>query len=351
MQRIDPSKTPVKGAVREPVKQSSKQRIAETPTYTKKKKPKSTKRKGGRPGGRSPVPVIPQATARDWIAGARIRTLSLALAPVAIGTAAAYAAEGFEGWHWVRALLCLAVALGLQIGVNFANDYSDGVRGTDDLRVGPSRLTGSGAAKPRTVLAVALFFFAVAAVAGVVLVVLSGHYWLLAVGAACVLAAWFYTGGKHPYGYYGLGEVFVFVFFGLVATAGTTFVQAGTVNLESWIGGVAVGLLASAVLIANNLRDLEQDRLAKKRTLTVLIGSLASRIVFAVFTLVPFGLLVFYVLFYQYADMVYFALLLAIPAAIIALTAKTSHEFLLVLKLSSLTALVYGLGVAAAIAF
>ncbi len=348
---MDPSKTPVKGAVREPVKQSSKQRVAETPTYEKKAKPKSKKRKGGRPGGRSPVPVVAKATARDWIGGARIRTLPLAVSPVALGTAAAYAAEGFDGWHWVRALLCLAVALGLQVGVNFANDYSDGVRGTDALRVGPSRLTGSGAAKPKTVLAVALFFFAVAAVAGVVLVVLSEQYWLLAVGAACVLAAWFYTGGKHPYGYYGLGEVFVFVFFGVVATAGTTFVQAGTVNLESWIAGVAAGLLASAVLMANNLRDLEHDKMAGKRTLSVLVGSLTSRILFAVFILVPFGLLIFFVLFYEYSYFVYFALLLAIPATIIALTAKTPKEFLLVLKLASLNALVFGVGLAATIAF
>lgn len=351
MQRTDPSKTPVKGAVREPVKRSSKQRVVATPTFEKKAKPKAKKRKGGRPGGRSPVPVVVKATAGDWIGGARIRTLPLAISPVALGTAAAYAAGGFEGWHWVRALLCLAVALGLQIGVNFANDYSDGVRGTDDHRVGPSRLTGSGAAKPKTVLAVALFFFAVAAIAGVALVVLSEQYWLLAVGAACILAAWFYTGGKHPYGYYGLGEVFVFVFFGVVATAGTTFVQVGMVTLESWVAGVAAGLLASAVLIANNLRDLDQDRLAKKRTLTVLIGSLASRIVFSIFTLAPFGLLMFFVLLYEHAYAVYFALLLAIPAVIIVLTAKTAHEFLLVLKLSSLTALVFGLGLAAAIAF
>lgn len=351
MQRFDPSKTPVKGAVREPVKQPSKQRVAETPTYEKKAKPKPKKRKGGRPGGRSPVPVIAKATARDWIGGARIRTLPLAISPVALGTAAAYAAEGFEGWHWVRALLALAVALGLQVGVNFANDYSDGVRGTDAVRVGPSRLTGSGAAKPKTVLAVALFFFAVASVAGVALVVLSEQYWLLAVGAACVLAAWFYTGGKHPYGYYGLGEVFVFVFFGVVATAGTTFVQVGTVTLESWIGGVAAGLLASAVLMSNNLRDLEQDKAAGKRTLSVLIGSLASRILFTVFTLIPFGLLMFFVLLYENAYFVYFALLLAIPAIIIALTAKTAKEFLLVLKLSSLTALIFGVGLAITIAF
>lgn len=358
-QRIDPAKTPVKGAVREPVKQSSKVRVAETPTYEKSaaakqaatKKAAAKKRKGGRPGGRSPIPVVTKASAADWVAGARIRTLPLSIAPVALGTAAAYAASGFQDWHWVRALLCLAVALGLQIGVNFANDYSDGVRGTDNLRVGPSRLTGSGAAKPRTVLAVALLFFALAAAAGVVVVVLSGQYWLLAVGAACILAAWFYTGGKHPYGYYGLGELFVFVFFGLVATAATTYVQVGTVNLESWIAGAAAGLLACAVLMANNLRDLDQDRLAGKRTLSVLIGSLASRILFAVFILLPFVLLVFFVLFYANAYFVFFALLLAVPASVIAITGKTPHEFLLVLKLASITALVYGVGLALTIAF
>ncbi len=350
-QRIDPAKTPVKGAVREPVKQSSKVTIAETPTYEKKKPVAKKKGKGGRAGGGWPIPVVHKATLGDWVAAARFRTLSLAIAPVALGTAAAYAASGFLDWHWVRALLCLAVALGLQIGVNYANDYSDGVRGTDDLRVGPSRLTGSGAAKPRTVLVVALVFFALAAAAGVALVVLSGHYWLLAVGAACVLAAWFYTGGKHPYGYYGLGEVFVFLFFGLVATAGTTFVQVGTVNLESWVAGVSAGLLACAVLLANNLRDIDQDRVAGKRTLTVLFGALASRILFTVFVLLPFAGLAFFVLFYENAYYVYFCLLLAIPAAIIVMTAKTSREFLLALKLTSLTALVYGLGLAATIAF
>jgi 1,4-dihydroxy-2-naphthoate octaprenyltransferase len=356
-QRIDPSKTPVKSAVHEPVKTPSKVKIAETPTYEKKKPVAKKKRKGGRPGGRSPVPVVHKATLGDWIAAARIRTLALAIAPVALGTAAAleatgaFPSNGFTGFHWVRALLCLAVALGLQIGVNYANDYSDGVRGTDSLRVGPSRLTGSGAARPRTVLAVALTFFALAAAAGLVLVVLSGQYWLLAVGAACILAAWFYTGGKHPYGYYGLGEFFVFVFFGLVATAGTTFVQAGTVNLESWVAGAAAGFLACAVLLANNLRDIDQDRVAGKRTLTVLFGALTSRILFAVFILLPFVLLAFFVIFYEHAYFVYFCLLLALPAALIVMMAKTPKEFLLALKLTALTALVYAVGLALAIAF
>lgn len=335
--------------MREPVKQSDKRGVAETPTFEKKAKP-ATRKKGGRPGGRSPVPVVKKATAADWIAGARIRTLPLAIAPVAVGTAAAYAATGFQDWHWVRALLCLAVALGLQIGVNFANDYSDGIRGTDKLRVGPSRLTGSGAAKPRTVLTVALTFFTLAAATGVVLVVRSEQYWLLAVGAACILAAWFYTGGKRPYGYYGLGELFVFVFFGLVATAGTTFVQVGQVNIESWLGGVAIGFLACAVLMANNLRDIDQDRTAGKRTLAVLVGSRMSRILFTVFLAIPYGVLVFFLLT-QYGGYVYFTLLIAIPAAIIVMTGKTPAEFLLALKLTSLTALVFGVGLALAIVF
>ncbi len=291
-----------------------------------------------------------KATAADWIGGARLRTLPLAIAPVALGTASAYLLST-PGWHWVRALLALAVALALQIGVNFANDYSDGVRGTDKYRVGPSRLTGSGAAKPRTVLVVAIVFFAIGGIAGLGLVVLSQEWWLLAVGAVAIAAAYFYTGGKRPYGYYGLGELFVFVFFGLVAVAGTTFTQVGTVNIESWLGGVAAGLLACAVLMVNNLRDIEQDTLAGKRTLAVLVGSLAGRILFALFVLLPFVILLFFVLFYPLAPLVYFVLLPALPAVIITLTAKTPPEFIIALQLTSLTALLFGLGLGAAIAF
>lgn len=291
------------------------------------------------------------ATAADWISGARLRTLPLAIAPVALGTGAGVIAIAEGPWHPARALLALVVALALQIGVNYSNDYSDGVRGTDDHRVGPARLTASGAVNPRHVLVVALSFFALAALAGLALVVITQQWWLIAVGAAAIVAAWFYTGGKRPYGYAGLGELFVFVFFGLVATAGSAFVQALTVNLEAWLGGVGVGLLACAVLMANNLRDVEQDRVAGKRTLAVLIGPLAGRILFVLFTLVPFGIAVFFALFYPTAWLVLFALLAALPACIIVLTAKTPRELIIALQLTSVTALLYGVGLGLAFAF
>ncbi len=290
------------------------------------------------------------ATAGDWVSGARLRTLPLAIAPVALGTGAAIVASGPGTYHWVRALLALVVALCLQIGVNYANDYSDGIRGTDANRIGPARLTGGGAALPRAVLSVALAFFALAALAGLTLVVLTGQWWLLLVGAAAVVAAWFYTGGRRPYGYFGLGEVFVFVFFGLVATLGTTFVQVGTVNTESWLSGVGIGLLACAVLMVNNLRDLEPDRASGKRTLAVLIGGTASRVVFCVLLLVPFLISGFFGLFYPLAWSTFFVLFLAVPAGLIAVTATTSKELVLALKLTSLAALAYGLLLALAFA-
>ena len=304
---------------------------------------KKAKGRSGRPGGRPPtVKKVKKAGPRDWIAGARLRTLPLSVSPVILGTAAAHTA--IAPWAWWRIALALAVAVCLQIGVNYANDYSDGVRGTDKYRVGPSRLTGSGAAKPRTVLTVALVFFALAAIAGVILVVHIGQYWLLAVGAVCIVAAWFYTGGKRPYGYYGLGELFVFIFFGLVATAGTTYTQAGLVNFESWISGVCIGLIACAVLMVNNIRDREQDKLARKRTLAVLIGDRAARIVFVVFLLAPFAILILFTALYTDVYFTYFVLLVALPAALITLTAKTPKELVLALQLSSVTALLFAIG-------
>lgn len=214
------------------------------------------------------------ASAAQWVEGARPRTLPAATAPVIAGSAIAW----FEGqFNALLAVLALVVALSLQIGVNYANDYSDGVRGTDAARVGPMRLVGSGAAKPRAVLAAALGSFGVAAVAGLAIVVITGQWWLLLVGAAAITAAWFYTGGRHPYGYLGLGEVFVFVFFGLVAVTGTVYIQTGAVTPSTWWTAIAIGALACAILVANNLRDLDGDRASGKRTLATRLGDRGTR--------------------------------------------------------------------------
>jgi 1,4-dihydroxy-2-naphthoate polyprenyltransferase len=201
------------------------------------------------------------------------------MAPVAVGTGAAYQ---LDAGSWPRGLLALVVALALQVAVNYANDYSDGVRGTDADRVGPLRLVGSGAATPSAVKAAAMLAFGVAAIAGLVLVALSGAWWLLAVGVACIAAAWFYTGGHRPYGYRGLGEVFVFVFFGLVAVLGTTYTQAGRISLAAVAGAAAVGALACAILVANNLRDVPTDAATGKLTLAVRLGNWRSRLLYVV---------------------------------------------------------------------
>ena len=315
-------------------------------------KPTSGRNRGasGHPGGRKTGEVRP-ATLRTWIAGARLQTLLLAVAPVLVGTGAASLALPHWYEHWFRAVLALIVALALQIGVNFANDYSDGIRGVDTNRVGPPRLVGSGRAKPRAVLTVAIVFFAIAAVAGGILVWRSGQWWLLAVGAVCFAAAWFYTGGKHPYGYYALGELAVFIFFGVVPVAGTMYTQTGTVNLEAWLGGVALGCFACAVLVVNNLRDRERDAVSRKRTLAVLLGNRLSRALYVVLMLVPMGLLAFYMVFYLNAGYVFFVALLVVPAIVIVLFAKTAAEYVSALRLTLFSAFLYGLGLAAALAF
>ncbi|MEI8238211.1 MAG: 1,4-dihydroxy-2-naphthoate polyprenyltransferase [Actinomycetota bacterium] len=209
-----------------------------------------------------------------WLLGARPRTLPAAIVPVALGAAAAV---GTSGQCWWRASLALVVSLALQVGVNYANDYSDGVRGTDDVRVGPARLVGGGLASAKAVKRAAFLAFGVAAAAGLVLAAVTS-WWLLAVGAAAILAAWFYTGGPKPYGYLGLGEVFVFVFFGLVATAGTTYVVIQRVNAVAWLAGVVAGCLACALLVVNNLRDIPTDRVVGKKTLAVRLGDRRTRL-------------------------------------------------------------------------
>ena len=214
------------------------------------------------------------ATPTQWLAGARPRTLPAAVSPVVAGSAAAFIAGHFGA---LIAGLCLVVALALQVGVNYANDYSDGIRGTDTVRVGPMRLVGSGAASPLAVKRAAFASFGAAAVAGLAVVWLSGQWWLLAVGAAAILAAWFYTGGKRPYGYAGLGELMVFVFFGLVAVMGTTYVQAHRLTWASFVAAVAVGLVACQVLVANNLRDITGDQEVGKRTLATRLGDRGTR--------------------------------------------------------------------------
>lgn len=215
------------------------------------------------------------ATVGQWISGARLRTLPMAIAPVIIGTAAAYELDALK---WDRAVLAAVVALLLQIGVNYANDYSDGIRGTDEVRVGPLRLVGSGAARPRDVKMAAFAALGLAMLAGLALVLLSQAWWLLLVGAGAVLAAWGYTGGKNPYGYMGLGDVFVFVFFGPVATLGTTFTQAGQLSLAAVLGSISTGLIAVALLMANNVRDIPTDSEVGKRTLAVRLGDRNARL-------------------------------------------------------------------------
>ena len=267
------------------------------------------------------------ATSGQWWQGARPRTLPAALAPVVVGTAVAWweihevLALGLSrdgGWFVftgpggpsmqtlsellaspvsltgadfaVRAVLALVVALALQVGVNYANDYSDGIRGTDDARIGPVRLVGQGLAPPRSVKLAAFGSFGVAALAGFALVLLTQAWWLLLVGAAAIGAAWFYTGGPSPYGYAGLGELFVFVFFGLVAVVGTTYVQTLSISKLAVAGGVACGALSVGILLANNLRDIPTDTVSGKRTLAVRLGDARTRGAYVASLALPFGI-------------------------------------------------------------
>lgn len=304
---------------------------------TKKRAPQR-RRSTGNPAKR-PVLALEPVTARDWIGAARLRTLPLAIAPVVLGTGAAQTVDHL--FHWAIALACLAVAVLLQIGVNFANDYSDGIRGTDAERIGPARLTASGRVPAKRVLGVALVFFALAAVAGIAVIVRSQQWWMLAVGALCIVAAWFYTGGKRPYGYNAMGELFVFVFFGLVATLGTTWVQVQYLPTVAWVVAVAAGLFACAVLLANNLRDIDRDRAVGKRTLSVLIGRRATQVLFTLFVLIPFVLAAWIALLYPIAWLAMLALLSGLVAIVIVWFHRDPRELVAALGLTSLTALAY----------
>src|SRR5437762_3909364 len=230
---------------------------------------------------------------QHWIAGARPRTLPAAIVPVLVGTACAVRDTG--DWNhgvvvW-RALAALIVSLAIQVGTNYANDYSDGVRGTDAVRVGPVRLVASGLASASAVKRAAFASFAIAGGAGLALAAAAG-WWLIAVGAAAFLAGWFYTGGPQPYGYSGFGELFVFVFFGLVATVGSTYVQVEKITGLSIAAAIPVGLVATALLVTNNLRDIPTDRAAGKKTLAVRIGDRATRVLYVAIIVAVFAMVV-----------------------------------------------------------
>jgi len=263
---------------------------------------------------------------------------------VIAGTGIAVAAGGFEP---VTAVLALVVSVALQVGVNYANDYSDGIRGTDADRVGPLRLVGSGLAAPRTVKVAAFVCFGIAAVAGLAIVVLTQLWWLLLVGALAIAAAWFYTGGKHPYGYLGLGEVFVFIFFGLVAVTGTTLVQLGTIPAAAVVAAVAIGSLACVILVANNLRDLAGDSASGKRTLATRLGDRGTRVFFTVLVGIAALAVIGVAALVSWWCLLGLAfLLLATPAVRTVLTGATGRELIAVLKRIGTAELVCALGLA-----
>lgn len=279
------------------------------------------------------------ASLNDWLEGARVRTLPAAVSPVIIGASIAYAEGGFS---WVRTLLAAFVALALQIGVNFSNDYSDGVRGTDDLRQGPPRLTGGGKASAKLVLVMAFVFFGLACVAGLILVVLSGQWWLLIAGAVAVVAAWFYTGGKNPYGYMGLGEVFVFIFFGYMATVGTVYTQIDSAPWRSWVAATAVGLIACALLMVNNIRDISTDALAGKRTLALRMGDTAARWTFVGMLIVPLLLSIAFVFGgWPWTALVYLTTPLAVLTSRHVLAGAKGRELIVALKWTGLYELAF----------
>ncbi|WP_394282200.1 1,4-dihydroxy-2-naphthoate polyprenyltransferase [Corynebacterium sp.] len=287
------------------------------------------------------------ATRRDWWEAARPHTWANAWAPVIVGTGAAAFAGGA---HFGRALLALVVAWALIIGVNFSNDYSDGIRGTDDDRTGPTRLTGSGLADPQAVKRAAFLSFGVAAVAGILLSLWSA-WWFILIGAVCIAGAWFYTGGKNPYGYRGLGEVAVFVFFGLVAVLGTEYTQAGAI---SWVGvaaAVGIGSISASVNMANNIRDIPSDSATGKMTLAVRLGDTNARRLFAVLSLVPFVMTLFIAAAYLPTLIGLIALPLALHGAITVLKGARGKDLIPVLGINGKAMLVWAIATSVALFF
>jgi 1,4-dihydroxy-2-naphthoate octaprenyltransferase len=257
-----------------------------------------------------------------------------------VGTGVAIGEGGFVWW---RAILALFVALSLQIGVNYANDYSDGIRGTDDQRVGPMRLVGSRAATPREVLIAALGSFALAAVLGLVLVLVTRAWWVLLVGAAAIAAAWFYTGGKRPYGYRGLGELAVFVFFGIVPVVGTAYVQTEALSWAAFLASIPVGLLSCSMLVVNNLRDVGTDKQAGKRTLAVVLGAERTRTLYVVCQVVPFVVALAMVPITPWAALVLLAAPLAISPIRTVLSKAVGPALIAVLQQTGKLQMAYGL--------
>lgn len=281
------------------------------------------------------------ATTAEWIAGARPRTLPAAFAPIAVGVGIAIGAGAFNA---VRSALALIVAVALQIGVNYSNDYSDGIRGTDRVRVGPVRLVGQGLARPGAVRRTAFTFFGIALMAGTLLVLLTAQWWLFAVGAASIGAAWFYTGGSRPYGYAGLGELFVFIFFGLVPVMGTAYVQTLQLSATSLWAGVGVGALACSILIANNLRDIPGDTEHGKRTLAVRLGDPATRALFYVTVIVGFSApVITAALTTPFTLLALLALPFAIQPVLIIARGTRGPALIPVLKSTGILLLVYGI--------
>jgi len=281
------------------------------------------------------------ATASQWIGGSRPRTLPAAFAPVIVGTGLAVSAKSFNGW---AALLALIVAVALQVGVNYSNDYSDGIRGTDEARVGPVRLVGQGLAPAGEVKRAAFLSFAVAMLAGLGLVLLTQKWWLLLVGLACVAAAWLYTGGKHPYGYLGLGEIFVFVFFGLVPVVGTFYVQALTVTTSSVIAACGVGFLSCAILVTNNLRDIPGDTVSGKRTLAVRLGDSRTRALYLALVIgAAICVVVLTVTYSKSAVLALASFALAVTPVRIVMSGARGRDLIAALKGTGTLVLVYGI--------